>query len=194
MQRTLQTCIHLFKTHPNKKNIRFVVIPIIREVLETSNDIAQDIEITVAKYKKGEPICEGIEFDFSMCMLIGQPKLWQVMTIANFAKQQDIVQSVKINERGESNHKEIILERLRAHLPARFENDSDLIDRAKVIKKFLREYINANPLKEETQEKYAVIAHSRIIATLTASGLKDDGTIKDFIWYKNCEVRPFHNY
>jgi S-ribosylhomocysteine lyase LuxS involved in autoinducer biosynthesis len=44
MQRTLQTCIHLFKNHPNKQDIRFIVLPIIREVLETSNDIAHDID------------------------------------------------------------------------------------------------------------------------------------------------------
>lgn len=57
LQRTLQTCIHLFKNHPNKKSIRFVVLPIIREVLETSNDIALDIEHIVEKYSPDKEIC-----------------------------------------------------------------------------------------------------------------------------------------
>jgi len=83
MQRAIQTCIHLFKDHPNKKTIRFVVLPIVREVLETSNDIALDIDVIVQKYSKDQPLCEGIHFDFSMNMLIGQPKLWQIFTLAN---------------------------------------------------------------------------------------------------------------
>ena len=76
LQRTMQTCIHLFKNHPNKAKIRFVVLPIIREVLETSNDIAHDIEHIVEKYSPEKEICHGLHFDFSMNMLHGQPKLW----------------------------------------------------------------------------------------------------------------------
>jgi hypothetical protein len=47
----------LFKNHPNKSNIHFVVLPIIREVLETSNDIALDIDLIVEKYSSGKEIC-----------------------------------------------------------------------------------------------------------------------------------------
>ena len=60
LQRTLQTCIHLFKNHPNKGDIRFVVLPIVREVLETSNDIALDIEVIMDKYTPGSDICHGL--------------------------------------------------------------------------------------------------------------------------------------
>jgi broad specificity phosphatase PhoE len=42
MQRTLQTTIHMFKNHPNKDNIKFVILPIVREVLKKINDIAMD--------------------------------------------------------------------------------------------------------------------------------------------------------
>ncbi len=100
LQRTLQTCIHLFKNHPNKSNIHFVVLPIIREVLETSNDIALDIDLIVEKYSSGKEICQGINFDFSLNMLIGQPKLWQIYTLANLQKQKDLILSLKIDEHG----------------------------------------------------------------------------------------------
>ena len=52
---------------------------------------------------------------------------------------------LKASDSGELNHKEVILERVKAHEP-RFENHKDLYARAKVIKQFLREYIEANPL------------------------------------------------
>lgn len=57
MQRALQTAIHMFKNHPNLDNIEFVVLPIVREVLETTNDLSLDIEATIAKYAVGQPIC-----------------------------------------------------------------------------------------------------------------------------------------
>jgi broad specificity phosphatase PhoE len=53
LQRTLQTCIHMFKAHPNKEEIRFIVLPVVREVLETSNDIALDIDHIIDKYSPG---------------------------------------------------------------------------------------------------------------------------------------------
>ena len=194
MQRALQTCIHLFKNHPNKKQIRFVVLPIVREVLETSNDIALDIDHIIEKYAPDQPICEGLHFDFSMNMLLGQPKLWQIFTLANLHKQKDLILNLKIDDSGKPNHQEVILSRLVTHEP-RYENHKDLYARAKVIKQFLREYITANPLNHEKQEKYAIISHSRIIATMTATGYREEGDeIIDFVWFQNCEMRPFHNY
>jgi hypothetical protein len=70
-----------------------------------------------------------------------------------------------------------------------------LYARAQVIKKFLREYITANPLDNGKQEKYGIISHSRIIATMTAKGHKEeDDSLVDFIWFENCEMRPFEHY
>lgn len=79
------------------------------------------------------------------------------------------------------------------HFP-RYENHKDLYARSKVIKQYLREYITANPLDESKQEKYAVISHSRIIATLTSKGVTEEDELIDYIWFKNCEMRPFHDY
>ena len=86
MQRTLQTTIHMFKNHPQKNQIKFLVVPIIREVLETANDIALDINHIIDKYSPNSEICQGINFDFSLMYLFGQPQLWQIYTLANFDK------------------------------------------------------------------------------------------------------------
>jgi len=61
-----------------------------------------------------------------------------------------------------------------------------------VIRAFMRENLEKNPLNED--EKYVFVFHSRMIATLTASGLDETGKIKDFDWYNNCEVKPFFNF
>ena len=39
MNRAMLTCINMFKGHPNAKNIKFMVLPLCREVFHTSNDI-----------------------------------------------------------------------------------------------------------------------------------------------------------
>ena len=61
----------MFKKHPSKDTIRFIVLPIVREILGTTNDLAMEIEDTMFKYGPDQEICEGIQFDFSLLMLYG---------------------------------------------------------------------------------------------------------------------------
>ena len=42
MQRTIQTCIHMFKSHPNLGNIRFVVEPWVHEIMWMMDDMCMD--------------------------------------------------------------------------------------------------------------------------------------------------------
>ena len=86
MQRTMMTTIHMFKNHPNKANIRFVVLPIVRECMNTTNDIAIDCDELMTKFAEGTPATCGIVFDFSRMFLYGIPQLWQIFTISNVEK------------------------------------------------------------------------------------------------------------
>ena len=70
------TTINMFKNHPQKNELKFVVIPLVREVMKTMNDVAMDINVLVEKFKPGQEICAGIEFDFSACFVFGDAKLW----------------------------------------------------------------------------------------------------------------------
>lgn len=49
----MMTTIHMFKNHPDKDNIKFIVLPVVREVLHTTNDIAIDCDELMAKYADG---------------------------------------------------------------------------------------------------------------------------------------------
>ena len=70
------TTINMFKNHPNKANMKFVVIPVVREMMKFMNDVAMDIDALVKKFGPGEAICEGIHFDFSACFAFEIPHLW----------------------------------------------------------------------------------------------------------------------
>ena len=67
-----------------------------------------------------------------------------------------------------------------------FEETQDLLDRKVVIDKFLKTYLNHHPL--EGTEKYGVVCHSMIMATLTSKGINYDDPrgLKDYTWPDNC--------
>jgi len=53
IQRAMQTTIHMYKNHPNKDKIHFVVLPIVREYLHTTSDVAIDCGELMEKYAEG---------------------------------------------------------------------------------------------------------------------------------------------
>lgn len=94
MQRAMMTTIHMFKNHPDRASIKFVVLPIAREVLHTTNDICMDPFDLVKKYGEGQPEACGLVFDFSRLFIYGIPELWQVYTLANVEKQKLIIEKL----------------------------------------------------------------------------------------------------
>ena len=53
MLRTMQTTVEMFKNHPNVANIRFVVVPLLREVLNIYADVAMDVNVLMKRYAHG---------------------------------------------------------------------------------------------------------------------------------------------
>ena len=75
MIRTCETAIHIFKGHPNKKNIKFIVLPSIKEGLNLCNDK----QGTYARLRRIiDPLLKehDLEFDFSlMFSAFGLPEM-----------------------------------------------------------------------------------------------------------------------
>ena len=80
------TAIHLFKNHPNKDNIKFVVLPSVTEVLKNNNDIAIDCHQLMKKFATGQAVNEGIKFDFTKFFMYENPSLWQIYQLCDFEK------------------------------------------------------------------------------------------------------------
>ena len=73
LRRAMQTCVEMFKDHPKVKSIKFIVVPLVREVLHTVCDVPCCVHELQRTFAKGEPACEGIEFDFSHLKHAGEP-------------------------------------------------------------------------------------------------------------------------
>lgn len=62
-RRALQTAYEIFKSHPQLNDIKFVLMPKMREGLNTSNDIPVDIEEVCAEYSSMFPNFDTSELD-----------------------------------------------------------------------------------------------------------------------------------
>jgi hypothetical protein len=185
----------MFKNHPEKEKIKFVVLPMAREILHTVCDVAMDPEELMKKFAHGQPICHGINFDFSRMYLYGIPDLWQVYTLSHVGKQKEIISQLR-KTGGETLQKTNVMEVMKATLPKYepFEDSESLWRRAGILREFMKENLRSNPL--EGQQKYAIVCHSMIIACLTADGIdeSDKTGFKGYTWCENCQNIPFNKY
>jgi hypothetical protein len=65
MQRAIQTTINMFKNHPNKDNIDFVILPLVTEAVGFMCDIPIDTYDLIDKFGHGKTHAQGFKFDFS---------------------------------------------------------------------------------------------------------------------------------
>lgn len=78
-----------------------------------------------------------------------------------------------------------------------FETDEDIYKRGQAFKRFFREYVTQNPLKEG--DKLAVVCHSKFICALTSTHVKFDDEQKrsamvNFKWLNNCQTIAWSDY
>ena len=94
-KRNIQTAIHLFKNHPNRKNINFVILPIVREVICAKDDINSDVYLIMQQYSEKNTYHKyGIKFDFSNIMQYESPQLWSVYVMGHEAHRKEILDEI----------------------------------------------------------------------------------------------------
>jgi hypothetical protein len=76
----------MFKDHPNVKNIKFIVVPLVREILHTVCDVPICAQELMKTFAKGSPASHGIEFDFKLLAHNGCPQYWSINVLCNPAK------------------------------------------------------------------------------------------------------------
>ena len=194
MQRAMQTAIHMFKNHPNLAKIRFIVVPLVHEIMHTCNDMHMDAYELIDKYSAGKEVCQGLNFDFSMILGSGAPNLWAVHTLTNNSTVLEFY--TKLAEKGGEptyeNVRDVLVDQLVSRLPHdALEPKDDLYERGLHVKKFLKHFLEKHPV--EGAERIAVVCHSQLIACLTATGVEGSGAsskLVGFHWAQNGEVYP----
>jgi len=64
----------------------------------------------------------------------------------------------------------------------RFEDPASLLRRRTIVEEFMKEYLRMNPLTG--QEKYGIVCHSMLMATMTCEGLNpnDKFGLLNYTW------------
>lgn len=93
LRRTLETAYHIFKTHPNFKMIKFIVVPNLRESMNTISDIPENVDDVKAEFTELIP-----QLDYS---LLKQCKNKYYYYIENMPKeiQRKIAKDIDLNPR-----------------------------------------------------------------------------------------------
>jgi hypothetical protein len=131
MVRAIQTAVHIFKTHPNKAQLRFVVVPLVKEGLNTGNDKCGTLQ---RMRKIVDPLIaeHGLHFDFSLVHVFGQSDLVQLKVTADLERLQELYAAVdpadKCDDRGYSHH---LLKITYDRFPYRMEGPYEMYVRGK---------------------------------------------------------------
>jgi len=81
------TTIHMFKNHPNRKNIKFVVLPLCHEILRSTSDIPMNVFKLMDIWNSEETEKYGITFDWSLIFLNSKPELWILNTLTDIKRR-----------------------------------------------------------------------------------------------------------
>ncbi|CDW90334.1 UNKNOWN [Stylonychia lemnae] len=193
MVRACQTAIHIFKNHPNKDKIKFIVIPLVKEGLNTGNDKCGTYE---RMRKIIDPLVteHNLHFDFSMMHTFGLPDLIQIKVTTELDRLQEFYEYISEDGKCEINgHSEQLLKITYDRFPYRLEGPYEMYVRGIQFRKFLKHFINNLDLKED--DKIAVVSHSAFLSSLSCKGFdREKQLLVEPAQIFNCQFVPWETY
>jgi len=173
IQRTLETARLMFATHPNLPNIRFVVLPIIREIMANPDDIPC---FTLDRMKKKYTSLPNYSFDFDLVENSRSKSLYFLETMDKWVEERV---SAEVAVEGEQNYVDIMLRTMRekwAHSQKHGKKIESFENGRKRCHTFAQWV--ANEFMEETGVdggNIMVVSHSVFISHLVAQEFNDYG-------------------
>ena len=173
IQRTLETARLLFDTHPDKANIQFIVLPLIREIMANPDDIPC---FTLNKMKPMYEALDGFHFDFSLIERSRSKNLYFLETMDKASRDKVLEETMK---NGEENYPELMLKVMRekwqtSHIhKKKIESFNNGRKRCHDFAKYVTEEF----MKEKgvSGENIMVVSHSVYLSHLVAQSFNDYG-------------------
>ncbi|KAL4472398.1 hypothetical protein ABPG74_018347 [Tetrahymena malaccensis] len=185
LKRALQTCIYLFQTHPNRKEIKFLVFPQAAEKLSNTSSFSPDT-FTSQKEEISQLASRfEIEFDYSLFNEFEIQEQWQIEMLCN--DHFHMKQKLKESDLNKINYKEFVLQEFDDHFPEYLETWEQLYERAIQAKIQIKEFLRS------TDKKVGLISHFNLIKCLTGDGVNDEKQIINGININNCQIIPYPN-
>ena len=190
LRRALQTAYHTFKNHPNFENIQFILVPKLREAIDTSWDIPLNIQDTVKEFQK-----KFKNFSFAEIEKYGDiPHYFLIDINQDFAKK---ILSLKVADEEDplgSNAFELLLEFINETYPVKSESRKNILNRIAEVQKFIRTLQTTKKIDEDS--KIVCVGHSYYFKMWTGrwerpiSEYDEVPEPKESVWLNNCQFYP----
>lgn len=190
LRRTLETAYYTYRAHPNFDKIKFILLPSIRESLNTSSDVPSNVDELIREFKDLLP-----NLDSSLLDQMEDKRLYFIHDL-----QQDVRDRIKWNlveKAGDplgSNVFDLFVKEAKAAFPGRLESKWNVYDRSVKSKKFIKKYIEENKIPQD--HKVVVLAHFIYFYMHTGKWNwpcdrdKELSYPSEFIRMKNCQIVP----
>ncbi|CAI2376925.1 unnamed protein product [Moneuplotes crassus] len=196
LRRALETAHNVFKNHPNFENIKFTLLPVMKECIVSTDDLPGNILKRVKDYTE-----IFANFDTSELEKYEDPYNFFLYDIdMDWARQVLAEISLKEEKEAEGLHPEVV-NLLTSRFPLYLESDKSLLKRVKKAKEFVKEFIERNTL--EGDEKVVLVGHCNFFNFWTNNWaidpLDDDKQCnegeaikvpEDAYYLENCEFYP----
>jgi phosphohistidine phosphatase SixA len=187
LRRTLETAYNIFKEHPDFSKIKFIVVPNLRESMNTSSDIPENIENIREEFTNIIP-----HLDFSL-MNNYKNHIYYYLEDMSPEFNDKIIEKLSQNESNEYiDPTDAILEEIRSKFPEKNESKWNALARTKIVKAFTKDYITKNIIPYD--EKIVLVTHFVYCYMHTGKWSKEHSRDEDlpmpdeFIKMDNCSI------
>lgn len=152
LRRTLETTYHIFKEHPDFSKMKFIVVPNLRESMNTSSDIPENFENVRDEFTKLIP-----HLDFSLMDDYKNPFYYYLEDMSPEFHDRVIKQLHHSEINDYIDPMDVILEEIKSSFPEQNEGRWNALARTKIVKEFIRNYLTKNDIPFD--EKIVLVTH-----------------------------------
>jgi len=177
LRRSMETAHIIFKDHKDKP--RIVVWPIIKEMLLSTCDCSDDINIIKREFP---------EMDFSLIDENPHPELWLLYVLKNKKVANELIEELfaeyPTKEEALANVKYFLARKVKEAYPKRLEHQTEINERTQESKGVIKKALSELP----EGKSMVVVSHSRYFESFTAKSFEHEGEPIGSKWFVNGEV------
>ncbi|CAI2370760.1 unnamed protein product [Moneuplotes crassus] len=192
MRRAMMTAYYVYKDHPNFENIKFIMLPCLRECINHMGDCPVHIDDIMEEFKPIIPQLDDSEINKK------ESRAHWFMDDFTFSnKNEEFQEKLKSDLKDDcedslnTNLCELLMDCIRELMPKPLECGWKMRERSTELKKFVKSYISKNKISKD--QKVILVGHYKIFSYYTGkweSELSREEKLPsptDYVKLENCQ-------